>query len=262
MRLSAVLFVFAFAKRTWQKRRCLCAVGLLSGCFVLGPSTLHANEKVASLCALQDNAKEGERVTAQVAGVYFSGLDMGPLEDANCPANATWVELALQSEVNKKKLRGLLERYGRAYVVFDGEFYGPPVPDPKLPEAIRKAYHPGWGHLASFRTKLVVHSIRVVERAPAEVAGHADNLNLVAERLARVGIFAFGGVGYAGVISKGETDFRFILSQQTAVHCVGVVREAICRRQRSGEGLRTCRRQETGPRQIQGTACARRDING
>jgi hypothetical protein len=30
-----------------------------------------------------------------------------------------------------------------ALVVFEGEFYGPRVSDPKLPEAIRKNYRPG-----------------------------------------------------------------------------------------------------------------------
>ena len=165
--MGVLFFVFALAKRTWRKRSFLCALGLLTGWFISGPSTLHSNGIVASLCALQDKATEGDHITAQVAGVYFSGIDMGPLEDTTCPANATWVELALQTEVNKKKLRRLLERYGRARVVFEGEFYGPPAPDPKLPDAIRKAYHPGWGHLGAFRTKLVVHSIRSVSRAPA-----------------------------------------------------------------------------------------------
>src|SRR6266576_3015450 len=28
--------------------------------------------------------------------------------------------------------------------VFEGALYGPPLPDPKLPDAIRKVYHPGW----------------------------------------------------------------------------------------------------------------------
>jgi hypothetical protein len=33
-------------------------------------------------------------------------------------------------------------------VVFEGEFYGPRVPDPNLPDAIRKNYHPAWGTMA------------------------------------------------------------------------------------------------------------------
>lgn len=37
--------------------------------------------------------------------------------------------------------------------------------------------------------------------------------DLTIKRLLAVGRFAFGGVGFAGVISEGETDFKFILSQ-------------------------------------------------
>ena len=29
----------------------------------------------------------------EVAGVYSAGLDMGPLEDLGCAAQATWVEI-------------------------------------------------------------------------------------------------------------------------------------------------------------------------
>ena len=37
------------------------------------------------------------------------------------------------------------------------------------------------------------------------------------KRLSTVGIFAFGGVGYAGVTSKGEIDFKIVLSQPQPV---------------------------------------------
>jgi hypothetical protein len=53
-------------------------------------------------------------------------------------------------------------------VVFGGEFYGPRVPDPKLPEAIRKNYHPGWDHNNASMTKLVVNAILSVEALPAD----------------------------------------------------------------------------------------------
>jgi hypothetical protein len=52
-------------------------------------------------------------------------------------------------------------------VVFEGEFYGPRVPDPKLPESIRKNYHPSWDNNASM-TKPVVHAIQSVEALPAD----------------------------------------------------------------------------------------------
>jgi hypothetical protein len=121
---------------------------------------------MASLCVLQKKVVQGEHETVRVSGVYGPGLDQTVLEDAECPSDSTWVELALRSQENKDKLRKMLYDSRRAYVVVEGEFYGPPLPDPKLPDAIKKDYHPGWGHLAAFKTKLVVHLIRDVRPAP------------------------------------------------------------------------------------------------
>jgi hypothetical protein len=117
----------------------------------------------SSLCVLQKKVVDGEHETVRVSGLYGPGLDRTVLEDAECPSESTWVELDLRSQENKEKLRKLLDRSRQAYVVVEGEFFGPPLPDPKLPEAIKKDYHPGWGHLAAFKTKLVVHVIREVK---------------------------------------------------------------------------------------------------
>jgi hypothetical protein len=126
----------------------------------------------ASLCSFQGKVAEGEHLTVSMAGVYQGGLGtsgpaMGVLYDDACPDQYVWIEIDLQSVINRKKLSQLLERSDRARVVFEGELYGPPAPDPKLPEAIRKAYHPGWGHLGAFKTKLVVRVIREVATVPA-----------------------------------------------------------------------------------------------
>jgi hypothetical protein len=43
-----------------------------------------------------------------------------------------------------------------------------------------------------------------------------DTVDAAVNRLSTVGQFAFGGVGYAGVTSKGETDFKFVLTQPKA----------------------------------------------
>ena len=40
-----------------------------------------------------------------------------------------------------------------------------------------------------------------------------DTVEAAVNRLSTVEQFAFGGVGYAGVTSKGETDFKFVLGQ-------------------------------------------------
>ncbi len=37
------------------------------------------------------------------------------------------------------------------------------------------------------------------------------------ERLSKVGVFAFGGIGFAGITSEGEKDFRTILASSSAL---------------------------------------------
>jgi hypothetical protein len=131
-------------------------------------------EKV-SLCALQRTAKQGEQRSVRVGGIYITGYEGSVLTDATCPSQGTWVELDLKSAKNKEKLRSMLGTARQADVVFEGEFYGPGVPNPKLPEALRKANHPGWGHLGAFRTKLVVHTILSVKAAPPDTDKHKDS---------------------------------------------------------------------------------------
>lgn len=45
----------------------------------------------------------------------------------------------------------------------------------------------------------------------------AKPVDEVVQRLAKVEIFAFGGVGYAGTTSAGEKDYKAILSRPTAL---------------------------------------------
>jgi hypothetical protein len=112
-----------------------------------------------SLCDLQQQVAQGARRSVRVSGTYSSGVDMGVLENSECTGQGTWVELALRSNQNKKRLKKIMDTSGKVKVVFEGEFYGPPEPDLKLPESVRKAYNPGWGHLGAFKTKLVVYAI-------------------------------------------------------------------------------------------------------
>jgi hypothetical protein len=135
--------------------------GLVIICFVAG-SCFAQSKQSRSLCGLQDKVAEGDHMNVRVAGTYSVGPEGAVLIDARCPAQSIWIEFALQTKQNDSKLRELTDRSNKAVVVFEGEFYGPPVPDAKLPDAIRKNYHPGWGHLGAFKTKLVVHAIREV----------------------------------------------------------------------------------------------------
>ena len=145
--------------------RAVSTICLLAGaCF---SQTVSTDITDISLCLLQESVRQGEHETVRVSGIFGAGLEQGILDDAACPKESTWVELELRSKRNREKLSRLLDRSRQAYVVFEGEFYGPPLPDPKLPENIRNAHHPNWGHLNCCTTKLVVHAIREVKTAPA-----------------------------------------------------------------------------------------------
>ena len=188
-------------------------------CFLAGAclgQSLSKEQVATSLCSLQQKVTEGNHETVRVSGIYGPGLSHTILEDPACPAESSWVELDLRSEQNKQKLRRLLNHSRRAYVVLDGEFYGPPVPDPKLPEALRKSYHPGWGHLAAFKTKLVVHAIRDVKAVPPKRMTIPPPPNQFPQLTHEAGFLVFPFCVYCAWKKKrGQAcDFAILLSQQ------------------------------------------------
>jgi hypothetical protein len=146
-------------------------IGAIVMCFAAGMCLAQTQLQTSSLCNLQEKVGQGEHTKVRVSGVYSRGLENSTLDDPACPVvpyQSTWVDLALQSKQNQKKLDQLLDKSGRASVVFEGEFYGSPLPDPKLPESLQKGFPPHWGHLGCCRTKLVVHVIREVTVAPPD----------------------------------------------------------------------------------------------
>ena len=128
--------------------------------------TAHAAQpRPESICKLAD-VSMGNHQTVRIAAVAEAGADMGVLTDPSCPSRQpVWFELALKSRRNRTELAKQIETSGKATVLLSGELYGPPEPDPKLPESIRKNYHPGWGHLGAFPMKLMVFRIELVARA-------------------------------------------------------------------------------------------------
>lgn len=131
-------------------------VTILLGCAALSSNAQSKLQSVCSLPQLAPGAHQRVRVTA----IAESGTDMGVLTDASCPSvQPTWFELSLKSERNRNKLHDQIEKSGKAAVVLSGELYGPPQPDPKLPEPFRSKYNQGWGHLGSFPMKVVVFHI-------------------------------------------------------------------------------------------------------
>ena len=120
------------------------------------------------LCDLQRTTKQGEHRLIQVKGVYTHGFEGSVLTDSACPAESTWVEFTPQSPADKGRLDSIVDAEGSVLVVFEGLFYGPGLPDPNLPEAIRKSFQPGYGHLGAFRTQLIVFTIKSVKPAPID----------------------------------------------------------------------------------------------
>jgi hypothetical protein len=136
-----------------------------------------AGFQLSSLCDLQTKVAQGEHQTVRVEGVYLAGLEGQVLVEAGCSGRSTHVEFELKSKRNWKRLLRLSSKSNRrqhvlgdgdaVLVVFDGEFYGPLMPDSKFPEAIRRANHPSWDNSGSM-TKLVVKTIQSVEALPAD----------------------------------------------------------------------------------------------
>jgi hypothetical protein len=142
-------------------------IEIVTICLVAGSCFAQSNQGPVSVCGLQSRVSEGSHISLTVSGLYQggsgdSGPAMGTLSDKACPGETAWIEITLNSPNNRKKLKNILNKSHFAYVVFEGELFGPPLPDPKLPENIRENSYPGWGHLGAFRTKIVVHSIRYV----------------------------------------------------------------------------------------------------
>jgi hypothetical protein len=145
---------------------CLVTVSLMTGpALAQSPS----DGQVVPLCELQTKLAQGEHRNVRVEGVYDSGTDVRYLVSSGCSGRSTLIKFELRTHRLWKRLlrlsKGRIRGYGEpVLVVFEGEFYGPPVPDPSLPEPFRSNYHPGWDYNAS--TKMVVHVIRSVEPLP------------------------------------------------------------------------------------------------
>jgi hypothetical protein len=153
-----------------------CAFCLFAICLAVEFGAAQNRLPVSSLCNLQVQLTRGEHRRVRVEGVYLAGLEAAYLVDAGCSGRSTRVEFALKTHRNWDRLQAMIRRPYKesdihgdgepVLVFFDGEFYGPPLPDPKLPEAIRNIYHPGWDSNAT--TKLVVDGIESIKDVPAD----------------------------------------------------------------------------------------------
>ena len=130
----------------------LLAVGLMGNCAVA-----QSGLPVSSLRELQTKAAQGEHRTVRVEGVYLTGLEAQYLVTSGCGGRSISIDFELTTHRLWKQIVRLSNQTNTqkhvtgdgdpVLVVFEGEFYGPQAPDPKLPEAIRENYHPGWDHM-------------------------------------------------------------------------------------------------------------------
>jgi hypothetical protein len=154
---------------------CVLFTGLMAGRLMAQSSS---SSQLVPLCELQTKVAQGEHRTVRVEGVYLAGLEGQYLVTSGCSGRSTDIEFELESHRLWKRLVQMSNKTNAqkeasgdsdaVLVVFEGEFYGPRVPDVKLPEAIRKNYHPGWDHMNASMTKMVVHAIQSVEPLPAD----------------------------------------------------------------------------------------------
>jgi hypothetical protein len=129
-----------------------------------------SGQHVIPLCELQQQVAAGNHKIVEVGGVFLAGLEGEYLVASGCSERSTRIEFALIDKKNVAKLWHLVDAASKpgvkgdgvpVRVVFEGEFYGPPLLDPKMSEVQRRLSDLRWD--SNSTTKLVVHSIKSVE---------------------------------------------------------------------------------------------------
>ena len=152
------------------------AISLLLAALMSSQATFLPSLHLVPLCELQTGTAQGEHRTVRVEGVYLSGFEGQYLVTSGCSGRSTAVEFQLKKHHLWKRLVRMSNRTSvqksasssgdPVLVVFEGEFFGPQAPDPKLPEEMRRNYHPGWDHMNASMSKIVVHAIKSVAPLP------------------------------------------------------------------------------------------------
>jgi hypothetical protein len=131
------------------------------------------NTKPLTLCELVAQAEHYDRQTISVRAIVAVGAEQIFLYDPECRQGKDWTDVDFSKFKGRVpgKLKKLTKRDRRAFVVFEGIFYGPePVQvDPKLPNWIKEAFKDSkqrYGHMNSLDTMIEVTAIKEVEEVP------------------------------------------------------------------------------------------------
>jgi hypothetical protein len=152
----------------------------------LSPSTVGGNGETAAkesprvlrLCELLDNWKVYNRKPVRVRAIYRVGAEQEWLSDPACPNEKylTDVEFRPRTKGATKRLEQLVAKDRRAWVTFEGVFYGPETyknVDPKLPASIREHLEKSprrYGHMDSFESMIQVTRVVEAREVPADVS--------------------------------------------------------------------------------------------
>lgn len=134
--------------------------------------------KVVTLCDLVANWKQHNRETVRVRAIFRVGGETQALYDPACGDAHTWVDLRDHLKGPYKKLDRIISRDRRAWVIFEGVFYGPEPfgkdeIDPRLPAKIREwieKSHRRYGHMSAFDTMIEVTRVVEASRVVPDIA--------------------------------------------------------------------------------------------
>lgn len=107
----------------------LCMFVLLCVALMAPQTIAQSNQSISSLCDLQSKMVQDEHRTVRVAGVYSARGEAQRLVSPDCSAQSTAIEFDLKSRRLRKRLVRMSNPSNQVQVIFEGEFYGPPVPD-------------------------------------------------------------------------------------------------------------------------------------
>jgi hypothetical protein len=126
------------------------------------------------MCAVLRNAADYSQKLVRLRGILAVGAEQTVLYDPECGKGMADAEVAVTPKFKpNRRLGSLLKKNRRAWVVAEGNFYGPELAqiDPKLPQWMQdklKGTLTRYGHLGSYSTMIEITKIIRAEAVPPE----------------------------------------------------------------------------------------------
>jgi hypothetical protein len=135
---------------------------------------------VLNLCELVGHWRDYHGKQVRVRAIYRVGAEQAWLYDPACRNGEGLTDVSFREDMkgSLKKLDQLVakDKRRRAWVVFEGVFYGPEAygdkVDPKLPAPIRERFEKAprrYGHMGSMESMIEVTKVVEAAKVPADV---------------------------------------------------------------------------------------------